>query len=372
MMVWIVLLILSIAVNVYLWRRLRRSSQNVEFLFNAVDNGDYAFRFSTRKGRDDKWLNASLNRVKEILQHARDEQGEREKYYEVILDAVDTGILVVDETRELVLRSNKAARQMLHRETITHIDQVAAALKAFSVRESYSTLKGRKVKIIVFSDIHGELANQEVDAWVKLIRVLTHEIMNSLTPVISLTQTLLPRAEGDVKEGLQTINRTSEELKAFVENYRQFTHVPQPKPALFYVGPFLQRMENLAASWMAGNRHLEISVEPKDLLVYADEGLVSRVMSNLLKNAVEAAGADGHIAVRAYTNRQDAVVIDVCDDGEPIPDDIAAQIFTPFFTTKKGGNGIGLSISRQIMRTMGGMLEWAGEGKWTIFRLTFP
>lgn len=371
-MIWILLLLISVGLNLYLWRRLRRSSRNVEFLFNAVDNGDYTFRFSTRKGKNDKWLNASLNRIKEILQHARDEQVEREKYYEVILDSVDTGILVVDGTRQLVLRSNNAARQMLHRETITHIDQVADALKTFSVRETYSTLKGRKVKIIGFSDIHGELANQEVDAWVRLIRVLTHEIMNSLTPVISLTQTLLPRAEGDVKEGLQTINRTSEELKAFVENYRQFTHVPQPKPALFYVDPFLQRMESLAASWTAGDLHLETSVVPKDLLVYADEGLVSRVISNLLKNAVEAAGAEGHIAVRAYTNRHDAVVIDVCDDGEPIPDDIAAQIFTPFFTTKKGGNGIGLSISRQIMRAMGGMLEWANEGKWTIFRLTFP
>lgn len=365
-----ILLVLSVAGNILLLRRLRRDSDKVAFLFDAIDNGDYSFRFASG-GKGDRLLNASLNRIKEILRHARDEQMSRERYYEIILDQVDTGILVTDAARGIVLRSNRAARQMLGRETITHISQVHDRLKAFSVRETFSELKGRRVRIIGFSDIHGELAAQEVDAWVKLTRVLTHEIMNSLTPVISLTRTMLPEARGKTREGLETISRTSEELVAFVENYRKFTHVPKPVPSLFYVRPFLERMRRLAADWLREGCTIEALTEPKDLLVYADEGLASRVVSNLLKNATEATPPGGHIFIKAYTGSHDSVVIDVSDDGPQIPDVVAAQIFTPFFTTKPGGSGIGLSISRQIMRTMGGMLELAESGRLTTFRLTF-
>ncbi len=365
-----VALVVAIAVIALQWRRHRKVVSKVAFLFNAIDNGDYTFHFST-DGKGDYLLNASLNRIKEILQHARDEQISRERYYEVILNQVDTGILVVDTDRGLVLRSNKAARQMLGREAVTHISQVEKQLKAFSLRETYTELKGKKVRIVGFSDIHGELANQEVDAWVKLIRVLTHEIMNSITPIISLTQTLMADADGKTKEGLETIEQTSRELIDFVESYRKFTSLPKPEPKLLYVRPFIDRMRRLAAEWLSDGCTMEAEVEPKDLLVYADEGLLSRVVSNLLKNAAEATPDGGHIIIKAYTNKQDSVVVEVVDDGTPISDDIAPQIFTPFFTTKQGGNGIGLSVSRQIMRSMGGMIELVrGEGL-TTFRLTF-
>lgn len=363
-------LVVAIAVIALQWRRHLKVEGKVAFLFNAIDNGDYTFHFAT-DGKGDRMLNTSLNRIKEILQHARDEQIDRERYYEVILNQVDTGILVVDTGRGLVLRSNKAARQMLGREAITHISQVEQQLKAFSVRETYTELKGKRVRIVGFSDIHGELANQEVDAWVKLTRVLTHEIMNSVTPIISITQTLLPHADGKTREGLETIERTSKELMAFVESYRKFTSMPRPEPKLFYVRPFLDRMRRLATQWLGDGSTIEMEVEPKDLLVYADEGLLSRVVSNLLKNAAEATPDGGHIFIKAYTNQHDSVVVEVADDGTPIADDIAPQIFTPFFTTKQGGSGIGLSVSRQIMRSMGGMLELVRTEGPTTFRLTF-
>lgn len=366
-----VALAVAIVVIVFQWRRHCLTINKVTFLFNAIDNGDYSFHFrSGQKG--DELLNASLNRIKEILQHARDEQIDREKYYELILNQVDTGILVTDAGRGIVMRSNKAARQMLGRETITHISQVEQQMKAFSVHESYSELKGKRVRIIALSDIHGELANQEVDAWVKLIRVLTHEIMNSLTPVISLSSPTQPLHAEDAASRLSIINDTSKELMAFVENYRKFTHVPEPVPSLFYVSPFLQRMKSLATDWLSEGCTIQAETNPKDLLVYADEGLVSRVVSNLLKNATEATPPGGHIIIKAYTGGFDSVVVEVTDDGAQIPDDIAAQIFTPFFTTKAGGNGIGLSVSRQIMRTMGGMLELVRGDGLTTFRLTFP
>ena len=121
-------------------------------------------------------------------------------------------------------------------------------------------------------------------SWIKLIRVLTHEIMNTITPVTSLSETLLTRVteDKDLKQGLETIHKTGTELLTFVNNYRRFTHVPQPQPTLFYVEPFLERMALLC------NHEVEIEVSPKELLVYADESLLSHVVTNLLKNAVEA------------------------------------------------------------------------------------
>lgn len=346
----------------------------VAFLFNALDNGDYSFRFTEGGGlTDDRLTNASLNRVKDILQHARDEQKEREKYFELILNSVDTGIVVVDDGRGVVLRCNDAALRLLKRVVITHIDQVNEVLKSLSVRSTYTTLKGRRVKILAVSDIKGELADQEIDSWVKLIRVMTHEIMNTLTPIISLSDTLLKQADGEEKEGLGVINSTSRELVRFVENYRKFTHVPTPVPTLFYVEPFLERMSRFAAPLLDAGCAVTVSVEPEDLLVYADEGLISRVVSNLIKNAAEATGGGGHIWLKAYTGDGDTVVIDVIDDGPLIPEEVAVHIFVPFFTTKKDGSGIGLSISRQIMRASNGFISLVSDKRngLTTFRLTF-
>lgn len=358
----------------YFWRRYKSTVGKVAFLFNAIDNGDYNFRFAEGdKVTGDRVLNRSLNRVKGILTHARDEQMEREKYFELILDSVDTGIIVVEESRGVVLRYNRAAQKLLKREVITHVDQIKENMKSFSLRETNTVLKGRRVRIVAFSDIKGELANQEIDSWVKLIRVLTHEIMNTVTPIVSLSDTLLRQSEGEQREGLSVINRTGKDLVRFVENYRRFTHVPTPQPTLFYVNPFLERMSRLAGQIMKDGCTVAVDVQPKDLIVYADEGLISRVVSNLLKNAAEAVPAGGHIWLKSYTGENDTVVIDVVDDGPMIPDEVASHIFVPFFTTKKDGSGIGLSISRQIMRVSNGFISLVTDrqNKLTIFRLVF-
>lgn len=370
----LVIAVVAVAGCLYFWRRYRSTVGKVAFLFNAIDNGDYNFRFAEGdKVTGDRVLNRSLNRVKGILTHARDEQMEREKYFELILDSVDTGIIVVEESRGVVLRYNRAAQKLLKREVITHVDQIKENMKSFSLRETNTVLKGRRVRIVAFSDIKGELANQEIDSWVKLIRVLTHEIMNTVTPIVSLSDTLLRQSEGEQHEGLSVINLTSKELVRFVENYRRFTHVPTPQPTLFYVNPFLERMSRLAGQIMKDGCTVAVDVQPKDLIVYADEGLISRVVSNLLKNAAEAVSAGGHIWLKAYTGENDTVVIDVIDDGPMIPDEVASHIFVPFFTTKKDGSGIGLSISRQIMRVSNGFISLVTDrqNKLTIFRLVF-
>lgn len=387
----IVLLLVAVVGYVRLYRHYRRNIKKVRFLFDAIDNGDFSFYFPTEKrNKEDNILHQSLNRIKLFLQHTREEQMEREKYYEQILNAVDTGIMVVD-SHDNILQHNQAALRLLDTDVLTHINQVREKLKDehLAKHETQAMLKDKHVRIIALSDVSHELSNQEVDSWIKLIRVLTHEIMNTITPVTSLSETLLkelgsqelPSADSasaeqaKLKQGLETIHKTGTELLAFVNNYRRFTHVPQPQPALFYVEPFLERMAMLC------NHEVEIEVTPKDLLAYADESLISHVVTNLLKNAVEAFNGlqsepktKASIRLHAYTNEQEAVIIDVSNNAGLIPDDIASHIFIPFFTTKSEGSGIGLSLSRQIMRVSGGSLSLHQDKAQgiTTFRIVIP
>lgn len=367
--VWAVVAAVAVAVALYvrLLLHYRRNTRKVAFMFDAIDNNDLSFSFNTSGvPTDDALLNRSLNRIKLVLAHARDEAVEREKYYEQIMDAAGTGLLVTDAAGH-ILQHNHAATVLLQRQVLTHLDQVRSRLDdgTLSLRETYTTLRGERVRIIAVSDINSELANREVDSWIKLIRVLTHEIMNTITPITSLSQTLLCKATGELREGLETISRTGSELMAFVDNYRRFTHVPQPQPQLFYVKPFAERMARLAPC------EVEVNVCPADLLVYADEGLMARVMSNLLKNAAEAVcaadevhGSQGRkVWIDAYTGSDDSVVMDVCDNAGIIDADTAQHVFVPFFTTKPGGNGIGLPLARQIMRVSGGTLSLVQDAK---------
>ena len=373
--VLLVILVVLIAVNIWLYRHYRRNIKKVTFLFDAIDNGDFSFNFPTEKGfKEDKILHKSLNRIKLFLQHTREEQMNREKYYEQILNAVDTGILVVD-SHDNILQHNQAALRLLDTDVLTHMNQVKGKLKDehLAKHETQAMLKDKHVRIIALSDVSHELSNQEVDSWIKLIRVLTHEIMNTITPVTSLSETLLTRVteDKDLKQGLETIHKTGTELLAFVNNYRRFTHVPQPQPALFYVEPFLERMAMLC------NHEVEISVTPKDLLVYADESLLSHVVTNLLKNAVEAFREKeklSFIRLQAYANAQESIIIDVSNNAGLIPEDVASHIFIPFFTTKPEGSGIGLSLSRQIMRVSGGSLSLHQDKAQgiTTFRIIIP
>ena len=371
----IVLLLVAVVGYIRLYRHYRRNIKKVTFLFDAIDNGDFSFNFPTEKGfKEDKILHKSLNRIKLFLQHTREEQIDREKYYEQILNAVDTGILVVD-SHDNILQHNQAALQLLDTDVLTHMNQVKGKLKDehLAKHETQAMLKDKHVRIIALSDVSHELSNQEVDSWIKLIRVLTHEIMNTITPVTSLSETLLTRVteDKDLKQGLETIHKTGTELLAFVNNYRRFTHVPQPQPALFYVEPFLERMALLC------NHEVEISVSPKDLLVYADESLLSHVVTNLLKNAVEAFNGQEKlifIRLKAYANAQESIIIDVSNNAGLIPEDVASHIFIPFFTTKPEGSGIGLSLSRQIMRVSGGSLSLHQDKAQgiTTFRIIIP
>lgn len=383
-----------------LYRHYRRNIRKVAFMFDAMDNVDYTFRFPENKvSRDDKVLNSALNRIKRIMESARGEAMEREKYYERIINLVDTGILVVDE-RGNVRQYNDAALRLIGVSALTHVDQLKRISTGLyrqirdilpgeksqvsfsnereechlSLRASQTLLKGCKVRLVTISDINTELDENEIDSWIKLIRVLTHEIMNAVTPITSLSETLYRKADGEMRDGLEVIHKTSQELILFVENYRKFTHVPTPVPSLFYVKPFLERMVRLAEQQVLG-KGIIISqdVSPDDLILYADESLIGHVVTNLLKNAIQALDAGGDIMVKAYCNESEAVIIDVSDNGPMIPEDVAQHIFVPFFTTKKEGSGIGLPVSKQIMHLSGGALIFKSDKRkgLTTFSMVF-
>lgn len=406
---WAIVLTLCLPLWYYLLYRMQhRSARQVLFLLDAVENDDYSVHFpEDDRDQDIRLVNRALNRIAHIIQNVKNDTAQREKYYGVILECIHTGVVVLND-KGAVYQKNTEALRLLGLNVFTHVSQLeriskeAAARLAscrtgdavqmqlhsergtltLLLRVSDINLHGEHLRIVTLSDINSALDEKEMDSWMRLTRVLTHEIMNGVTPITSLSDTLTqlitqdaPREE--ILNGLHTISQTGKGLLAFVDSYRRFTHLPTPVPSLFYVKGFLERMAELA-------RHLhpdvpvqvDIQVEPADLIVYADENLIAQVVTNLLKNAVQALRervdqtAEGHICLRSFADDNEAVIIDVSNNGPAIPPDVASHIFIPFFTTKQGGSGIGLSISRQIMQLSGGSLTLM-TGTPVTFRLKF-
>lgn len=387
-------------------RLYRRNLRKVSFMFDAVDNNDYAFHYATaRHAAEERIINESLNRILQILLQAKADAKEREKYYEMIMNSVNTGIVVINE-KGFVLQQNSESLRLLGLPVFTHIRQLERIDEKLaerftdlqpgekyhlsfrnergavnlSVRVSETVLKGERVKLIAMNDIHGEMEDKEVDTWIRLTRVLTHEIMNSVTPITSISSTLLSRHDEmkeELRNGLELISDTGKGLISFVESYRRFTHIPTPQPTLFYVGRFIERMTQLASHHHASHIAIQTDIRPDDLILYADEDLIGQVVLNLLKNAIQAIGPDhpdGQIMVRASCNSNESIVIEISNNGPAIPPEEAEHIFTPFFTTKEGGSGIGLSVARQIMRLSGGSISLKSNAPnhRTTFVLLFP
>ena len=383
-------------------RRNRRINNRIKFLSEAVAGGDFSFTFPEgNRRRSDRELAASLNRIRDMLSRTRQETIDKERYYAQILENVRTGIVAYDE-QGFVTQTNRAAAELFGLPVLTHIRQldrvsggladmllVAAAgdtrtltlhdgesIRQLSLHVSQSRIRERNLRILVVNDIHNELDNKEIDSWISLTRVLTHEIMNSVSPITSLSEslrTLVPDTSSELYKGLDVIHSTGRGIEGFVESYRQFTHIPTPARTLFYVRGLVERAVQLVQSVPENTRiDFRLSVEPGDMLLHADENLVGRVLNNLLKNAVEAIGQgnDGWVEVRGFLNERGDVVMEVSDSGGPIPPEVEERIFIPFFTTKTDGSGIGLSISRQIMRLSGGTLTLRTRPN-TTFVMTF-
>lgn len=217
----------------------------------------------------------------------------------------------------------------------------------------------------------------EQDSWTKLIRVLTHEIMNTVSPIASLSDALAKsvdengHSELDVKAGLETISDSSKNLIGFVQTYRELSGVAKPIPKALELEDLIGNVISLNSEYIASCGAIcKYKPQEPDLMIYADEGQISQILINLIKNALQA-GAK-HIDISARMGKEDDVIIDVANDGEPIPPSGQEQIFIPFYTTKREGSGIGLSISRQIMRNHNGSIELIrSDVNQTVFELIF-
>lgn len=401
--VWMILSLCFLIFSIWWQLSLYRiHTKRVLFMIDALENNDNAIHFpeenTTPETRD---INRALNRVGHILYNVKSETAQQEKYYELILDCINTGVLVLNDNGAIYQKNNEALR-LLGLNVLTHIRQLSKVdvtlmqkvefcrtgeklqitfnnergTVNLSIRVSDITIRKEHLRILALSDINSELDEKEIDSWIRLTRVLTHEIMNSVTPITSLSDTLLSLSDThdeEIRSGLQTISTTGKGLLAFVESYRRFTRIPTPEPSLFYVKAFIDRMVELARHQnTCENITFHTNISPADLIVYADENLISQVVINLLKNAIQAIGtqAGGKIEISARCNDSEEVLIEIKNNGPAIPPEIADHIFIPFFTTKEGGSGIGLSISRQIMRLSGGGITLL-PGKETKFVLKF-
>lgn len=383
-MLWIALGGAVIAALTYIVTRAatrRKLIGKIDFMSDALDSGETAFRYSESRWRNRR-LNKSLNRLRSIFEAEKADIRERERYFGTMLDHVQSGVIVIDG--EKIDYSNTVAKGFLGMAEISSLRQIgrispdlanafreASEMESrasfisergtvqFSISACTARLHGKDVSIVTFNDITREMENNESESWTRLIRVLTHEIMNTVTPVASLSSALSQNLDSysaeDIRSALGTIASSSEGLISFVQSYRSLTHISAPVRKAFYLKDLVNDSVNISkANWPSVNvLYRELS---SDVILYADYGQMSQVLNNLIKNAVQA-GA-GNISITASIDKREQTVIDIANDGEPISASGQEQLFVPFYTTKgTSGTGVGLSLCRQIVRLNGGTIK---------------
>ena len=381
---WIALGGVVIAALTYIVTRAatrRKIIGKIDFMSDALDSGETAFRYSESRWRNRR-LNKSLNRLRSIFEAEKADVRERERYFGTMLDHVQSGVIVIDG--EKIDYSNTVANGFLGMAEISSLRQIARispdlanafreasemesrasfiserGTVQFSISACTARLHGKEVSIVTFNDITREMENNESESWTRLIRVLTHEIMNTVTPVASLSSALSQNLDSysteDIRSALGTIASSSEGLISFVQSYRSLTHISAPVRKAFYLKDLVNDSVNIAkANWPSVNvLYRELS---SDVILYADYGQMSQVLNNLIKNAVQA-GA-GNVSITASIDKREQTVIDIANDGEPISASGQEQLFVPFYTTKgSSGTGVGLSLCRQIVRLNGGTIK---------------
>jgi len=396
---------------------LNSTNRKIRFFFDSVRNDDSNLAFPTETGNASlNELYNSMNKVNKQIQQLKIENRQQEQYFGTLLEHLATGIITYND-KGFILHANSAAKKLLSMDVLTHLQQIERkdsklfetinSIKPFERKLIAISAEGTEIQlslkatsfrthsdelvILSIQDIKNELDEKEIDSWMKLIRVLMHEIMNSITPITSLSESLSnifssegkPISPGHVNaktiattlQGLNVIKEQGNGLMSFVESYRKLTRVPEPVKKLFKVSELMRRVQVLYNSLeMSGSSDLSISLANPELEIFADQNLISQVLINLLKNALEANenNADTKITIVVSDCLNNHPEICVIDNGSGITAENLDEIFVPFFTTRQNGSGIGLSISRQIMKVHGGNLKVKSvPGKETVFCLSF-
>lgn len=396
---------------------LDRSNTNIASFLDSISFDDLSYSFKTQS--DDptvQRLHRELNEAMLKLRNSRREKDSEFLFFKNIVMHVGIGLIIFKEDGRIeifnsaarkLLRTNKAERIADLKEVSETLVNVFIKLKTggrellrlkigddlvqLSIYAIELTLRGENVKLISLQNIQNELEEKEMEAWQNLVRVLTHEIMNSVTPISSLagiveddlkqhmeSQQSTPLTNdqlNDIHLSLQTISKRSEGLIHFVKEFRSLTAIPKPKPVQISVKALLEELTMLhRKELMEKQIQLTISVYPEDLTISADKNMIDQVIINLIKNAMQAFEDQENklIELKAGLNEKTRPVISVRDNGSGIDPEAMEKIFIPFFTTKKTGSGIGLSLSRQIMRQHQGTLTVKSSvGKGTEFFMRF-
>ncbi len=375
----------------------------------AVQYDDFTTNTSTlRVGDHFEDLHESFNMINRKFRDIRAEKEANHQFLQTLVKHVDIGLLCVDEKGEVVLM-NQALQGLLHKSYLRNVDglkkldeklwtvvkeiesndrellkvNVQNKLLQLSIQAVDIRLQGESLRLISFQDIQSELEAQELLSWQKLIRILTHEIMNSVAPISSLSATLngmisdKDQIEGQtleqLKKSLAVIERRSEGLMAFTETYRTLTRIPPPNFQIMDARLLIESVQTLLESKLeANNIALDVSFNSEKLIFKGDPHLLEQVLINILKNALEAVEEQPQpkIQIIAFASSDGKIGIQIKDNGMGIAPDKLEQIFIPFYTSKEEGSGIGLSLSRQIIRMHKGSIEInSEEGNGTVVNM---
>lgn len=354
---WILMILCSIFCSHMSFKNLERSSKRMRYIMEATLNDDFAYRFPTSDvNKDERETNDMLNRIVEHLEHITQEARQNEAFLARVINLTEIGMVLADTKGDIILH-NEASLRLLNRQALTHFTQISKQTYAdLDIKKSEVTVNEKSFILITITDLSRKLQAVEVESWEKLTRVLTHEIMNSLTPIQSIAENMNgTNSNQEISEAFDTISSSSRALMQFVKSFREFSILPVAQLKVIYLKPFLESSIRMAENYCLDKKiSFKLICFPPELMLYTDESLLSRVLMNILKNAIEANSEI--ISIEADEKADESVEIRISNDGELIPEDTAEHIFTPFFSTRPSGSGIGLSLSRRLIAHLGGTL----------------
>lgn len=391
------------------------SERKLTAFLQALRQNDFAITFSENPKTDDYDLHRAFNQLNNIFKNLRSERESQHQLLQVVVEQASAPLICFEESNGEVFLMNNAARQLLEIPFLQKVDALAridfelpkllkeindgekqshklthaGKVRFLTLTSSHVLFEDKNLKVISMLDVTSELAAKEADTWHKLLRVLTHEISNSAIPLSTLSsyivemvklaqdekRELTEEQREDIITSLKTIDQRSRTLKEFVQNFRLVGQVPEPRLEKIYAYELIQDIINLFGKELI-KENIEVNINiPKNIIVSADRSLTLQVFINLFKNAIEAMrNMKAHKKLAVWTTKEGHRYINilVADSGTGISQEDIDQIFIPFFTTKKGGSGIGLSISRQIMQKQKGDISVKSDvGIGSIFTITF-
>lgn len=408
------LLVLLIA---ELWWFVTRTNREIARFLAAARHADYSQRFSLHDlGAGFGELADAFTDILNRMHEARETDITESRRLRALIEHIPVPLMTVHDTDAIELQNN-AARRLFGASQVTRLadlrqfggrfhdalceavpgrrELVTFAVEGIEYQLTLATteivIDGNAQRLVSLQDIQSELDDNEARAWQDLVLVLTHEIMNSITPVTSLATTankivddvVARHAAGesiaedltDLREAVSTVAKRSDSLTQFVHSYRQLTRLAPPeKKRLSLTDLFSSTLLLAKAEWPDSESWLKSSISPSSLDVYCDQDLLEPVLLNLLRNARQATAdtRQPQVALNGRLNRRGNVVVEISDNGPGVDDDIAHKVFVPFFTTKEGGSGVGLALARQVMTAHGGFLRLSrSDSGGAAFTLTF-